>query len=218
MPAQLPFEATPSPQDEPNWRARLEAVDNILATTDLSKIHVVFLGDSITEAWAPPVFDHFNQNRGALNLGVRGDGTHSLLWRLPRIPFGTKLRPDLIVLLIGTNNLWPQANLNNVATGIGAVVGELRRRTPNSKILMLGLLPRGEQPSDPFRQQVIQVNKLLASCAEPGVTVIDPGPTLLDPNGVLSKDISFDGLHLTWLGYALLGGAMEPSMRAALSH
>ncbi len=218
MPAQLPFEATPSPQQDPNWQARLAALDTILATTDLSKIHVVFLGDSITEAWAPPVFDHFNQYRGALNLGVRGDGAHSMLWRLPRIPFGTKLKPDLIVLLIGTNNLWPQANLTNVATGIGAVVGELRRRSPTSKILMLKLLPRGEQPNDSWRLQVDQVNKMLSACAEPGVTVIDPGPVLLDGKGVLAKDISFDTLHLTWLGYAILGGALEMPIRNALSN
>ena len=98
------------------------------------------------------------------------------------------------------------------------MIGELHRRTPTSKILLLKLLPRGEQPGDPFRQQVVQVNRLLSSCAEPGVTVIDPGQVLVDGRGVLAKDISFDTLHLTWLGYAMLGGAMEMPIRAALGN
>ena len=87
-PGALPAEAVPAPLPDPNWQARIAAIDSILGTTDLAKVHTVFLGDSITEAWAPPVFAHFNNYRAALNLGARGAGTQTLLWQMQRLPLG----------------------------------------------------------------------------------------------------------------------------------
>ena len=214
---QLPVEAVAAPLPDPNWQARVAAVDSIVAGTDLSKVHLLYLGDSLTEAWAPPVFGHFNGYRGALNLGVRGSGTQSLLYILDRLPLGTRLQPQAVVLLIGTNNLWPGVPIKNVAAGIAAVVGQLRQKLPRARILLVDLLPRGESPNDPVRSQIAEVNKAIAACADSTVSIADPGPLLLDARGIYSKDISFDGLHLTWTGYAILSTALEPAIRRALS-
>ena len=212
-----PIEAIPAPLPDPNWQARVAAVDSIVAGTDLSKVHLLFLGDSLTEAWAPPVFNHFNAYRGALNLGVRGSGTQSLLYILDRLPLGTRLQPQVVVLLIGTNNLWPGVPIKNVTTGIAAVLAQLRQKLPHARIVLVDLLPRGESPNDPVRSQIAEVNKAIAACADSAISIADPGPMLIDAKGIYSKDISFDALHLTWLGYAILGAALEPSIKRALS-
>ncbi|MDR3525209.1 MAG: GDSL-type esterase/lipase family protein [Acetobacteraceae bacterium] len=214
-PGALPAEAVPAPLPDPNWQARIAAIDSILGTTDLAKVHTVFLGDSITEAWAPPVFAHFNNYRAALNLGARGAGTQTLLWQMQRLPLGSKLNPSVIVLLIGTNNLWPGVQIKNVVTGISTVLAELRQRVPAAKIVLIDLLPRGESPNDPARAQVAEVNRGLAACADQTVSIVNPGPVLLDGRGYLSKDISYDGLHPSWLGYAIMGAAIEPTIRKA---
>ena len=213
---QLPVEAVPAPLPDPNWQARVAAVDSIVAGSDLSKVHLLFLGDSLTEAWAPPVFSHFNAYRGALNLGVRGSGTQSLLYILDRLPLGGRLQPQAVVLLIGTNNLWPGVPIKNVVSGIAAVLAQLRQKLPHARIVLVDLLPRGESPNDPVRGQVAEVNKAIAACADSAISVVDAGSMLVDAKGVYSKDISFDALHLTWIGYAILGAALEPAIRRAL--
>jgi lysophospholipase L1-like esterase len=215
-PGPPPIETHAAQLPDPNWQARVDALDALMASTDLTKVRTVFLGDSLTEAWPPQVWGHFYGHRDALNLGVRGDFTQGLLWRIARLKLGTTLKPQLFVLLIGTNNLWPNVELSHVVAGIGTVIAELRRRSPASRILLLDLLPRGVTPDDPSRQQVTQLNRLLAACAEPGVDIADPGPILLDGHGMLTKDISFDALHLTWVGYAMLGAALEPVMKREL--
>jgi beta-glucosidase len=96
------------------------------------------------------------------------------------------------------------------------VVRTIRARSPQSHILLVGLLPRGEAPDDPFRAQVLMVNALLAPCAGGMVTFADPGRMLVDGAGRLTKDFSFDQVHLTWLGYAILGAGLEAYVRQAL--
>ncbi len=206
----LPAEAIPTPKADAGWQDHVNTLNGQIAHTDLSRVRTLFLGDSLTESWAPPLFGHFYGHRAPLNLGVSGDNTQGLLWRLARVPLGTQLRPQLVILLIGTNDLWPGANPANVAAGIGEVVNQIRQRAPQSHILLVGLLPRGENPDDPFRQLGTAVNGLIAHCADPMVTYVDPGEMLLDGQGQLTKDINYDYLHLTWVGYAILGAALEP--------
>jgi lysophospholipase L1-like esterase len=209
-------EAIPAPLPDPNWAARLAAVDSIVAGSDLSKVRLLFLGDSLTEAWAPPVYNHFYGYRSPLNLGVRGSGTQSLLYIMNRLPLGTRLRPEAVVLLIGTNNLWPGVPIGNVVGGIETVLAELRQKLPQARIVLIDLLPRGESPNDPARAQVAEVNQAIAACADSHVIVTDVGSPLLDGRGVYAKDISFDGLHLTWIGYAIMGTELEPAIKRAL--
>ncbi|MEJ1976572.1 MAG: GDSL-type esterase/lipase family protein [Acetobacteraceae bacterium] len=212
----LPVEAQPAPLADPNWKARVALLDGQIAQTNLSQVRMLFLGDSITEAWLPLLFDQFYGHRAPLNLGVRGDNTQGLLWRLARLPLGASLRPRLVVLLIGTNNLWPGVNTDNVADGIDEVVDQIRRRSPSSHILLVGLLPRGAEPSDPLREVGRAVNARIARCADEAVTFANPGSMLMDGQGRVSPQIEFDYLHPSWIGYAILAAALEPYVRQVM--
>ena len=64
------------------WQVAVEANTERLRRTDVSRTWLVFIGDSITEGWHPQVFQHFYGHRLALNLGIGGDATQGLLWRL----------------------------------------------------------------------------------------------------------------------------------------
>ncbi len=215
-PGPLPVEATPTPIPDAAWAKRVQDQEALIARTDLRPIRTVFLGDSLTASWPEALWQHFYGHRAALNLGIVGDGTQGVLWRLQRLPLGTTLTPRLFVVLIGTNNLWPQVNPANVVTGIEAILAELHAKVPAARILLLNILPRGETPHDPSRQLARETNRLLAGCTAPWITTADPGAILLDGRGLLTKDISFDALHMTWLGYAMFGAALEPAMKQAL--
>jgi beta-glucosidase len=203
--------------DNAPWRERVATLDRALAGSARSSARVVFLGDSITEAWDPALFAQSFGRYGALNLGVRGDTTQGLLWRLPRIGLGRTVHPALIVLLIGTNNLWPNGDAAAVAIGVGEVVRSIRRLSPDSKILLLGILPRGPDETDPWRQMGRQVNKLIASCGD-GRTVFyaEPGRGMIGPDGRLPTAIAGDSLHPTRLGYAILAEAMKEEVARRL--
>ena len=82
---------------------------------------------------------------------------------------------------------------------------------------MVGLLPRGATAAEPMRTVNRRVNALVASCADDRMVFFaDPGAMLTDGEGRLGAEISYDRLHLTWLGYAILSAGLEPTLRHAL--
>jgi lysophospholipase L1-like esterase len=93
----------------------------------------------------------------------------------------------------------------------------IHQRSPGTKILLLGILPRGATPADPLRAVNARVNALIARCAD-GKTVFydDPGPAILDASGNITPEMSFDTLHLTPKGYAALAAAMEPEIKTLM--
>lgn len=213
----LPAEATPSLQVWPPWRVAVDALTDRLRRSNVAPARVVFLGDSITEGWQAQIFQQFYGHRAAINLGIGGDATQGMLWRLENGHWPANLRPQLIVLMIGTNNVGYGSSAENTAYGVGAIVAKLQQLSPNSRILLLGLLPRGATSADPVRPLVERTNQLIAACADGRrVTFANPGPMLLDGAGNLADYVSFDGLHLTMVGYAILSTAIEPVLRQML--
>ncbi|OYW10701.1 MAG: hypothetical protein B7Z59_06360 [Acidiphilium sp. 37-67-22] len=77
----------------------------------------------------------------ALNFGLIGDTTASVIWRIDHGEFAG-LHPRLVVLLIGANNLgrthW---GAGQTVPGIEAVVDDLHRHVPRAHVLLLGILP-----------------------------------------------------------------------------
>jgi len=213
----LPREALAEPMDWPEWRGLVEGLTNRLRRTDVSRTRIVFLGDSITQGWQPNIFQQFYGHRGALNLGISGDTTQGMLWRLENGHWPAALRPEAIVLLIGTNNIGMGQAPENVAVGIGQIIARLRRLAPQARIVLVAVLPRGMTAADQMRAPIARLNQYLAPC-EDGRRLIysDPGQFMLDGQGVLFNWIAHDWLHLTLTGYAILSTAIEGHLRLAL--
>ncbi|WP_426957412.1 GDSL-type esterase/lipase family protein [Muricoccus radiodurans] len=215
----MPREATPEYLEEPHWRARVAEVSRLTAG-DLSRVQVAFLGDSLTQGWFPLIYDQYYGHRSAINLGVTGDFTQGLLWRLQQGGhWPASLRPRLAVLLIGTNNSLHAQRPEDTALGVAEVVRTIRQRSPTTRVLIVGLLPRGMDASDPARQANQRVNAMIARCADDrNVFYTDPGAYLVDGQGRLSDQIAYDRLHLTMVGYAMLGAGLEPTIRRLLGN
>ncbi len=212
----MPYAALPSVLPYSEWAPQVARLDAMLPGLQLDTRRLVFIGDSITAGWDPAVFSQYYGRHAPLLLGIIGDATPGVLKRLPD-EWGP-LRPRLVVLLIGTNNTqWLPGSPADVALGIAEIVRLIHARSSGTRILILGILPRGATPAEPLRAVNAQVNALIARCAD-GETVFyaDPGPALLDAAGGLSREMSFDMLHLTPLGYATLAAAMEPQIRAIM--
>ena len=86
----------------------------------------------------------------------------------------------------------------------------------------LSLLVRDDwsgESRDPARQANLRVNALIARCAdERTVFWADPGSAMVDGQGRLSTDVAQDRLHLSMVGYAMLGAGLEPAIRRLLAN
>jgi lysophospholipase L1-like esterase len=109
-------------------------------------VDLLFLGDSITEGWAGSgrkVWEKYYGNRKAMNAGVGGDRTQHVLWRLDNGNIDG-IHPKLAVIMIGTNNSNNNDNTaEEIADGVKAIVKEVHEKLPETKILLLGIFPRG---------------------------------------------------------------------------
>jgi lysophospholipase L1-like esterase len=176
-------------------------------------VDVLFLGDSITEGWPKSEWDsHFGQYKAA-NFGIGGDHTGNVLWRLQNGGMD-KLRPKVVVLLIGTNNFGLCGEgPEQVYNGIASVVSSLRQLYPDAKILLNAVLPVEPNPDHPRRLNVAKVNRDVAKLDDGRhVFFRDYGPRFVQADGTISPRIMPDYLHLTEQGYKIWGDAMQPDI------
>jgi len=198
----------------PRWR---EMYEEQVVRAAQGGIDVMFVGDSITEMWPKTVWNAQFGHLKAANFGIGGDHTGNLLWRL-QSPAIAALTPRLVVLLIGVNNI----NLcgetpEQVFGGIKAVVGQLRERYPQARILLNAVLPEGQAANAPERAKVLALNRMVQTLAD-GKTVVfhDYGGLLVGADGSLSAELQPDFLHLSEKGYRLWAAALRPDIEQLL--
>ncbi|KAM9383784.1 platelet-activating factor acetylhydrolase IB subunit alpha2 [Pholidichthys leucotaenia] len=164
---------------------------------------VLFVGDSMVQLMQQyEVWRELFSPLHALNFGIGGDTTCNVLWRLQNGEL-ENIRPKVVVLWVGTNNHGHTAK--QVAGGIFAIVELITSRLPKAKIVVLGLLPRGEQPN-PLREKNADVNNFLRSWLPQlgQAQLLDVSKAFVHSDGRISQQDMFDYLHLTSAGYATL--------------
>jgi len=177
-------------------------------------IGVLFIGDSITDGW-PRVGEWSWLNYAPYkpaNFGVNGERTEDVIWRLTNGEL-KGIHPKLVVLQIGTNNIGQCRDEKPewAAAGITKIVELLRRELPQSRILLIGLLPR-ERSGDPhLNDKIAEINRIISKLDDgKNVRYLDVGPVFLDGNGKIAKGVMLDGLHPNAHGYDLWYEAMNP--------
>ena len=210
-----------------DWPARHAAAVALMRSR---QPEIVMLGDSITHFWggepdgehiagrrtAPKVWDRFFAGRRVVNLGYGWDRTENVLWRLHHGEF-EGVAPRVVVLMIGTNNVTLNTP-DEIASGVSAICDEIHQRSPATRILLLGIFPRGATP-DGTREKVEAVNQRLATLDRPGgiVTYLDIGERFLAADRTISKEVMHDFLHPTTTGYEIWAAAMEPTLTRLLA-
>lgn len=189
-----------------------------LADKSPEKFEIVFVGDSITKKWLDQSGSLWADNFGdedspyyGLNLGVPGDRTDHVLYRLKSKAEGglgildnPAIQPKVIVLMIGTNNLFPPHSAEQIAGGIEAVAKRLRELRPDAKLIICSVLPSNSEEKD--KEQVQPANATLPALAESlaeNVRYLNLFPAFLDEQGKKRTDCYADGLHLNEAGYAI---------------
>jgi lysophospholipase L1-like esterase len=213
--ASIPDNPAVAPEARPGpW---LKQHEGYVAIAARGNIDLLFLGDSITALWdktAPGVWSRHYAPRRAANFGIGGDRTQNLLWRIDHGELDG-LKPKVVVLMVGTNNV-PLLTEDQVFDGIKAVIDRIQLKLPESKILLLGLTPRGlnrdpKQLTTAPDPRIHLLNVRLAALeSAPKIRYLDIGPALLDNSGQLTQAMQPDFLHLSRKAYQTWADAMEP--------
>jgi len=175
---------------------------------------LVFIGDSIFDHWREnpqrEIFDHYFGKYRPYNIGISGDETQHVLWRIEHGELDG-IRPRVTVILIGTNNLGnSHMSPNETAEGINCLVRTVGQTLPDTTILLLGVLPRGNRSDDPFRHLITLTNTMIVDGRR--IKYLDIGFKFLDSDGNLHAEVMYDYLHPTERGYEILAEALAPTV------
>ena len=181
-------------------------------------VDLVFIGDSITQGWEGKgrgVWAKFYGKRNTVNLGIGGDRTQHVIWRLDNGNL-KDITPKAAVIMIGTNNSGSNSS-KEIAEGVEVIVKQIQAKSPKTKILLLGVFPRGTNNADKRRKVNKGANTIFSKLAN-GKTVhyLDIGPKFLQKDGTLTKEIMPDLLHLSEKGYTIWAESIEPKLKELL--
>ncbi|HYX32971.1 MAG TPA: GDSL-type esterase/lipase family protein [Oligoflexus sp.] len=216
VPAEPEFPWTPSPRREDYpWMSRVEWCERFQAQLQdpaRGQAQLVFMGDSITQGWtekAPEIWTTEFGSRQPLRLGIGGDRTQNVLWRIDQGEL-SGLNPRVLVLLIGINNLSAGDSPDATTRGIHKVIERIRIQLPQTWILVLGILPSGRYSDDPLRADILRTNQKLLDWQEARMSYHDVGSIFLLPDGSINEDLMPDFLHPSPEGYQQLAHALQP--------
>jgi lysophospholipase L1-like esterase len=201
-----------------NQIGRYHEEDVRLQAQASEKGRVVFLGDSITDAWN---LAQYFPGKPYVNRGISGQTTPQMLVRF--YPDVLHLRPAAVIILAGTNdiarNTGPQT-AEMIEDNFRAMY-ELAQKH-GVKVVLCLLLPVSDYtahqqtghrpPSD-----ILKLNGWLRKYAsQTKAEIADYYSVLVDSKGMLKEGYSDDGLHPNDRGYLLMAPVAEAAIARAL--
>jgi lysophospholipase L1-like esterase len=197
---------------------------------DLAKsgepVDVVFLGDSITDAWDSEHFATWFPGKHYVNRGISGQTTPQMLVRLR--PDVLAFKPKAMVLLAGTNdiagNTGPMTN-GDIEENVAAIA-ELAA-AHGVKVVLASVLPISNYHTKPDAQpqtirrpmaRITALNDWLKSYARDHHHVyLDYFSALTDAKGLLRAELSADDLHPNAEGYKIMAPLAQAAIEQALA-
>ncbi len=176
---------------------------------------VVFIGDSLTEAWREADPELFTKD--TLNRGISGQTSDQMLLRFRSDVID--LGPGVVHIMAGINDVAGNAGPTSVAifqSNIRSMVEAAllhHIRVVLASILPADLIPWRSEIANPA-QTIAVMNHWLRSYAQcEHLVFVDYAAALDDGQGGMNPGLSTDGLHPAGPGYAV----MTPLARAAIA-
>jgi len=214
----------PRQGDQPTPRADLNSQTahlELLEKARHGRIDVYFVGDSIVRRWGatdyPELLANWKANFfgwNAANFGWGADRTENILWRLENGELD-HVRPKIIVILAGTNNVGAQPGgtevVDDTSRGVKAIVDVCRRKAPEATIVLTAIFPRNDNMA--VMPAINRINDNLARLADGKKTLfLNVNDRLADNDGRLFDGMmnERDKLHPTLKGYQVWADALKP--------
>lgn len=183
--------------------------------TNLSKGQIIFIGDSITDLY--PLDSYYSDlDYATYNRGIGGDTTSGLKARLDVSVFD--LEPQVIIMLIGINDINGGKSVNNIISTYREIVEEINDKLPETKLYCISVLPMNKDiesystvNAEQNNKKVVELNSLIKQLTnEFNATYLDLYSFVLDENGYLIKEYSDDGIHLNASGFIVWTNLLKP--------
>jgi len=199
--------------------ARYAAEDERVPPPAAGEERVVFMGDSITDFWGRGTSTFF-PGKPYINRGISGQVTPQMLLRFYQDVIA--LKPKVVVILAGTND---------IAGNVGPMTMEATEnyflsmadmaRANNIRIVLASLTPVCDyiKPQTAQRppEKILALNRWLKDHAEKnGFVYLDYFSAMVDDQGMLRKELTYDGLHPNAAGYEVMGPLAEKAIAKAL--
>jgi lysophospholipase L1-like esterase len=195
------FSATTQPTYQ-DWVNLLTQEANAVGSGQGSNQLTVLLGDSLS-LWFP--VDQLPSDRLWLNQGISGDTSTGVLNRISVLK---AVQPTTIHLMVGINDLRHGVSDDVLVGNIQSIVQQLQQDHPDAKIVVHSILPT-RLPAIPTSHITALNQRIEAIAEQQGVYYLNLQDSFLDTAGILNRDFTTDGIHLSDRGYAVWQSALR---------
>ena len=177
---------------------------------------IVFLGDSITDGCD---LHKFYPGLIAFNRGIGGDTAKGVYDRMEVSVFA--LRPALVVLLIGINDINNHKKDNAVILGYyEKILSAIKERLPETRVIAQSVYPvysKGASDIGKNNAQIVSLNEgIRALTKKYGYIYAPTWERLTDKEGKLAAAYADDGLHPNEEGYKVISSYLTSIIKEAV--
>ena len=201
------------------WLAKFKEANLKLPAPAAGENRVVFMGDSITEAW------HFDGPQGSfpgkpyINRGISGQTTPQMLVRFRQDVI--ELQPKVVVILAGTNDVAGNTGPMTLEQTEDNLASMADLATVNHiHVVLCSVLPAVDfrwAPGLEPAPKIVALNAWIKSyAAEKGYEYVDYHSAMKDQRDGLPANLSKDGVHPTPAGYGIMAPLVEAGIKSAL--
>jgi lysophospholipase L1-like esterase len=211
-------------RDWPNLTRYREA-NRALPPPAAGESRVVFMGDSITDAWPQPRFGAFFPGKPYIGRGISGQTTPQMLLRFR--PDVIDLKPKVVVILAGTNDIAGNTGVMTDEDIEGNIesMAELAK-AHNIKVILSSIMPTAAYHAAPNAvpqsttrpmSRIKAINAWMERYAAANRHVyLDYFSPMLDASGVMKAELTADDLHPNAAGYAIMAPLAQAAIDKAL--
>ena len=201
-----------------DWAAieRYRAANQALVD-EVAPRRVVFMGDSITQAWADQAL--IRDNKDNVGRGISGQTAPQMLVRFRSDVIA--LKPAVVHIMAGTNDVAQNTGPETPDEIFGYITSMVELARANKiKIILASIPPAKDFPwrrgLDPVPKIRALNDRLKVYAAQRGITYVDYWQVLATPEGALKPEYSADGVHPNAAGYEAMRPLAEAAIKQAL--
>ena len=171
--------------------------------------NIVFLGDSIFEGYD---LEKYYKDMNVVNSGISGHTTADILKDMNNRVY--RYNPSKVVLLIGTNDLNKDVEVEKVVENIGKIIDGIKKNRPYADIYVQSVYPVNRSDDGKIsldavgkrrNSTIVKMNEDIEKvCKDRNVTYMNIYDVLVNEDGELEIDYTLEGLHITDEGYSVI--------------
>ena len=202
------------------YLAKFKEANKTVAAPKPNENRVVFLGNSITEAWERVDSNFFTQNN-YIGRGISAQTSTQLLLRFRQDVLS--LKPKAVVLQIGTNDVAENTGPYDPEFTLGNIQSMVEIAQANGlKVILASVLPatnfEWRRSVGNRSDMIVDLNKRIKVYADKNkIPFIDYHSTMKNDKNGMNPDLAEDGVHPTMKGYKIMEALLDEAIAKVFS-